>query len=576
MVVAMARAAVLLSAVLTPAMAYYHVAAAVNGDVVMEAGNLTGGKVGTYTVLLQVLNPGYGDMKLLVECCGAAMPLAGEIAAKINTNAYEGDVEAQIRKEYVDSPGLCTAPGPIEALAKEGDTKCSYMYSFKNRDWRKYEYTAQCIPSDVCAVDVVGATKGLKGLYPVVIQILNPNAGDMQYAGLGPIGACLEGMNMVNTANLSQFKHVEPMMIDIFGTKIPIGQKESIKVKGMKQLGLGEMFSKCENRSDTGMLYVFKNHFWINQQHAMNITHYNIQLEREALIKEIQQRVAKMQKDKTPKTPASGATPAAPGAPQGFDLVKAIGDIGGALVKELSKHKDGADKEIQKEEEKEEKIEKAQLKMKAEAKEAPKVATPPPAAPKVGGSFGYGGFPEEKVPGTSEVEGLGYGGTMDKEAAEKILTAAAEKAANAPEPPKAPEVPKVEAPEPPKAPEVPKVEAPEPPKAPEVPKVEAPEPPKAPKVPKVEAPEPPKAPEVPKVEAPEPPKAPELPKVEVPEPPKAPELPKVEVPEPPKAPEVPKVEVGGMGYGGFESAEVEDSDEKVTSRRLQDKEHIMI
>ena len=30
------------------------------------------------------------------------------------------------------------------------------------------------------------------GLYPVVIQILNPNAGDMQYAGLGPIGACLE------------------------------------------------------------------------------------------------------------------------------------------------------------------------------------------------------------------------------------------------------------------------------------------------------------------------------------------------------------------------------------------------
>ena len=120
---------------------------------------------------------------------------------------------------------------------------------------------------------------------------------------------------------------------------------------------------------------------------------------------------------------------------------------------------------------------------------------------------------------------------------------------NAPEPPKAPEVPKVEAPEPPKAPEVPKVEAPEPPKAPEVPKVEAPEPPKAPKVPKVEAPEPPKAPEVPKVEAPEPPKAPELPKVEVPEPPKAPELPKVEVPEPPKAPEVPKVEARGKKRG---------------------------
>lgn len=36
------------------------------------------------------------------------------------------------------------------------------------RDWRKYEYTAQCIPSDVCAVDVVGATKGLKGDWEVL------------------------------------------------------------------------------------------------------------------------------------------------------------------------------------------------------------------------------------------------------------------------------------------------------------------------------------------------------------------------------------------------------------------------
>ena len=38
----------------------------------------------------------------------------------------------------------------------------------------------------------LSVTLGAPGLYPVVIQILNPNAGDMQYAGLGPIGACLE------------------------------------------------------------------------------------------------------------------------------------------------------------------------------------------------------------------------------------------------------------------------------------------------------------------------------------------------------------------------------------------------
>ena len=74
-------------------------AAAVDGVVVAGAGNLTmGGKVGTYTVLLQplgvlflaalawllrVLNPGVGNLELLLECCGDARPLASEVAMKV-------------------------------------------------------------------------------------------------------------------------------------------------------------------------------------------------------------------------------------------------------------------------------------------------------------------------------------------------------------------------------------------------------------------------------------------------------------------------------------------------------------
>lgn len=31
------------------------------------------------------------------------------------------------------------------------------------REWSEYSSTAFCVPSDVCAVDVAGATKGTKG-----------------------------------------------------------------------------------------------------------------------------------------------------------------------------------------------------------------------------------------------------------------------------------------------------------------------------------------------------------------------------------------------------------------------------
>eukprot|EP00434_Breviolum_minutum_P022105 symbB.v1.2.019516.t1/scaffold1454.1/size117754/2 len=529
------RLAVLLSLV-APALAWYRTAISVTGDVVKGAGNLTmGGKVGTYTVLLQVLNPPAGELELLLECCGDAANLAGEAAIAINENTA-GSYD-QIKSTYKGT-GKCSEPGVLELL-NQGNPKCNYMYSFKNKDWAKYKDTAYCVPSDVCSVDVVGATKGLALTYGVVLQILNIQAGDLQYAGKGPIGSCLAGMNSVNTANHTAYDKEKDIHIDLFGTKVPVGKQQYMEIEGMKQLNPIELLSKCQPESDTGILYIYSNKFWDNHYQSMNISGFNakadakLQAEEAAKwMKENPEIAAKIDKIQgvEPKKASSK-----PPAMKGFDLAKALGAIAGAVKTDLKDPKvadstKATKAAMNKEEAKEEKV----LEAKAEEKKEEAAAqAPPPVAPKVGGSFGYGGFPEEKVPETSEVEGLGYGGTMDTEAAEKILTAAAKKAKEAPAP-EVPEVPKVAVPVPaaapkappaPKVPKVPKVEVPEAPKAPPAPKV--------PKVPKVEVPEAPKAPPAPKV--------PEVPKVEVPEAPKAPpapkvpKVPKVELPEAPKA-----------------------------------------
>eukprot|EP00435_Cladocopium_sp_Y103_P040706 s2701_g11.t1 len=167
----------LLLLLVCPAAAYVRIATAVGGDVVKEAGSLTkGGKVGLYTVLLQVLNPEFGALKQMLQCCGKAQHYAPTIANLLNTNGIldltnntsgryvdriQGDdIEGQVR-EMVVGDMKCSDPG-LGALMKEGDPSCSYLYSFENKDHRTFSYSAMCVPSDVCSVDVAGATKGLK------------------------------------------------------------------------------------------------------------------------------------------------------------------------------------------------------------------------------------------------------------------------------------------------------------------------------------------------------------------------------------------------------------------------------
>ncbi len=408
-----------LLALVAPASAWYRTAISVTGDVVKGAGNLTmGGKVGTYTVLLQVLNPPAGELELLLECCGDAANLAGEAAIAINENGGSYD---QIKQAY-KGEGKCSEPGVLELL-NQGNPKCNYMYSFKNKDWASYKDTAYCVPSDVCSVDVVGATKGLALTYGVVLQILNIQAGDLQYAGKGSISSCLAGMNQVNMANQTAYDKEKAIHIDLFGTQVPIGTQQFMEIDGMKQMNPIEMLSKCEPTPDTGILYIYSNKFWDKHYQSMNITGYNskadAKLQAEEAAKwmkenpELAQKIQKIQGVEPPKASSK------PPPMKGFDLAKALGDIAGALTTDLKDPKvaDSAKATkavMNKEEAKEEK----KLEAKAEAKkeaalkqeqnEVPK-APPAPKASAPEGGMGYGAAEAE---GPEASEGAGYGGKV--------------------------------------------------------------------------------------------------------------------------------------------------------------------
>ena len=88
-----------------------------------------------------------------------------------------------------------------------------------------------------------------------MIQILNENAGDLVYAGEGPIGSCLDGSAMVNTANISGFRKAETQYVNVFGSQIPVGTKENYEIPGMKQLGLLPMLGQCSQTSSAGAFF---------------------------------------------------------------------------------------------------------------------------------------------------------------------------------------------------------------------------------------------------------------------------------------------------------------------------------
>lgn len=73
----------------------------------------------------QVLNPNFGDLQQLLQCCGKSAAFASEIATLVNTNAITGDIEKTIRERYVGN-GKCEDPG-LGSLMAKGNPTCSLV-----------------------------------------------------------------------------------------------------------------------------------------------------------------------------------------------------------------------------------------------------------------------------------------------------------------------------------------------------------------------------------------------------------------------------------------------------------------
>eukprot|EP00438_Fugacium_kawagutii_P007555 Skav217694 [mRNA] locus=scaffold1925:87183:106738:- [translate_table: standard] len=282
---------------LLPVSAWVRAAAAVPGDVVKSAGNLTkGGKVGIYATLLQVINPSLGNMQLLLECCGEAQGLAQEAANMLNSNQYTSPIEDNLKKDFVGD-GKCGAPGPLKTLFEEGKEECSYLYDFETKDYKKYSFSAFCIPDDV--ISQMADTKGVPMGYTVVNQVLNRNAGELVYAAEGYLSFCYDGMNSVNEAN-NTFELFKPTYVELFGQKYDTGYMEAKGFPGLGRLNIFDMMERSAPAPFLGTLFVYKNNFWSKSQSATNVTHFDMKQFLAQKEEEVNKGIAATSKDLAP------------------------------------------------------------------------------------------------------------------------------------------------------------------------------------------------------------------------------------------------------------------------------------
>jgi len=161
----------------------------------------------------------------------------------------------------------------LKTLLQQGQEECSYFYSFKDKDYKEYSFSAYCVPNDV--ISNFADTKGLPMGYTGVNQVLNRNAGELVYAAEGYLGFCYDGMNTVNEANNS-FKLFKPTYVDIFGQKFDTGYMENVGFPGLGRLNIMDMMQRSVPAPFLGTLFVYKNNFWSKSQSALNITHFDM------------------------------------------------------------------------------------------------------------------------------------------------------------------------------------------------------------------------------------------------------------------------------------------------------------
>ena len=58
--------------------------------------------------MLQMINPGLGELKLTLECCGEAQPLADVAMNNINLNQYTEPIEEKVKRDFATCQETCT------------------------------------------------------------------------------------------------------------------------------------------------------------------------------------------------------------------------------------------------------------------------------------------------------------------------------------------------------------------------------------------------------------------------------------------------------------------------------------
>ena len=76
----------------------------------------------------QVLNPGLGNLELLLECCNEARPLADKISYLLNTNQYTSPIEDNLKKEKNQTSHFCWGQIVYENVVT-GDLKTLRLFS---------------------------------------------------------------------------------------------------------------------------------------------------------------------------------------------------------------------------------------------------------------------------------------------------------------------------------------------------------------------------------------------------------------------------------------------------------------
>eukprot|EP00913_Durusdinium_trenchii_P016218 g15242.t1 len=134
--------------------------------------------------MLQMINPGLGELKLTLECCGEAQPLADVAMNKINLNQYTEPIEEKVKRDFVGK-GKCSALEAKQANVTKGKAKCTYLYDYADKNWQKYKYSAYCVPSDVLS-NFAGPQSTIMGYVTVPQTRRRKTAGTERMMGRPP------------------------------------------------------------------------------------------------------------------------------------------------------------------------------------------------------------------------------------------------------------------------------------------------------------------------------------------------------------------------------------------------------